>query len=103
VTRPVVWSRDALDDLKSQAAYIARRNRRAAQRVAKRIREAGEALGEKATGRRGRVAGTYEKSVTGLPYVLAYALRTLPNGLETIVVLRVVHTARDWPPGSLPP
>jgi plasmid stabilization system protein ParE len=39
VTRPVQWSRHALDDLKRQIAYIAADNPGAARRIADRIRE----------------------------------------------------------------
>ena len=42
------------------------------------------------TGRPGRDAGVYEKSVGKLPYVIAYAV-----GDETLAILRVFHTARD--------
>lgn len=95
MTRPVLWSRDALDDLKAQIAYIAAENPAAAQRVADRIRTTCGALGEMATGRPGRVSGTYEKSVTRLPYIVAYAL-TQKGGREAVSILRVIHTARDW-------
>jgi toxin ParE1/3/4 len=102
VTRPVQWSRDALDDLKAQIGWIAVESPAAAQRVADRIRATCEALGEMATGRPGRVAGTYETSVTRLPYVVAYAL-TEKGGREVVAILRVIHTARDWPDGEWPP
>jgi len=36
-------------------------------------------LGERSTGRPGRVPGTYEKSARGLPSIVAYALIT-PEG-----------------------
>ena len=55
-----------------------------------------------ATARPGRVVGTYEKGVTGLPYILAYAIQALPDGAELIVVLRAIHGARDWPRGKWP-
>lgn len=48
-----------------------------------------------ATGRPGRVSGTYEKSVTRLPYIVAYAL-TERGGREVVSILRVIHTSRDW-------
>lgn len=44
----------------------------------------------------GGVTGTYEKSVTGLPYVIAYALM-LHDGVEAVAIVRVIHTSRDWP------
>lgn len=72
--RATYWSRAALDDLKQQVAWIARDNPAAARRTAERIRTAGDNLADFATGHAGRVAGTYEKSVSGLPYVVAYAI-----------------------------
>lgn len=96
MTREVEWSRDALDDLKDQIAYIAAENPAAAQRVVDRLRATGDALGEMATGRPGRVARTYEKSVTGLRYIIAYTL-TQRGDREIVSILRVIHTARDWP------
>jgi plasmid stabilization system protein ParE len=93
--RAVQWSRDALDDLKGQIAYIAKDNPNAAQRVADRIHATATSLGEMATGRPGRVSGTYEKPVTGLPYVIAYTIHA-PHNRETISILRVIHTARNW-------
>ena len=101
MTRAVQWSRDALDDLKAQIVHIAADNPHAARRVAERIRAAGEALGAMATGRPGRVTGTYEKSVAGLPYILAYSIGAQGEG-EVVSILRVIHTARDWPPGDWP-
>jgi plasmid stabilization system protein ParE len=48
------------------------------------------------------VSGTYEKSVDGLPYVVAYALRQTGEGTEDVVILRVIHTSRNWPVGGWP-
>nr|WP_312884402.1 type II toxin-antitoxin system RelE/ParE family toxin [Rhizobium laguerreae] len=59
-------------------------------------RDAGKKLGEFATGRPGRITGTYEKSLTRLPYIISYELRSIA-GRESVVILRVIHTARDWP------
>ncbi|WP_119391548.1 type II toxin-antitoxin system RelE/ParE family toxin [Taklimakanibacter lacteus] len=99
--RPVQWSRAALDDLKEQIAYIAADNPAAALRVADRIRDTGTALGKMAVGRPGRMTGTYEKLVTRLPYVVAYAI-TMHGGSEVIPILRVIHTSRDWPANEWP-
>ena len=99
--RPVEWTRAALDELNAQIAYIARENPAAARRVAQRIRATGNALQDFATGHAGRVAGTYEKSVGGLPYIIAYDIE-LMDGAETIKVLHVIHSARDWPEGEWP-
>ena len=97
--RPVIWSSAALDDLKSQVSYTARDNPAAARRVAATIRKTGDALTDFATGHPGRVTGTYEKSVSSLPHIIAYAIDVRGDG-ETIVVLYVIHTARDWRDGD---
>jgi toxin ParE1/3/4 len=96
VRRPVHWSTDALADLTDQLAYIASENPAAALRVANALDRAARAWGDIPTGRAGRVTGTYEKSVTGLPYVIAYALM-LQDGVEAVAIVRVIHTSRDWP------
>jgi plasmid stabilization system protein ParE len=97
--REVVWADSALDDMDSLAAYIAADSRAAAMKVLDRIEHTVENLSHAPTGRPGRVSGTYEKPVTGLPYILAYALQQRPRG-ERIVVLRVIHGARNWPEGE---
>ena len=51
------------------------------------------------TGRRGRFTGTYEKIVTGLPYILAY---NIDNQAGAIRILHLIHGARDWPDGDWP-
>ena len=99
--RPVIWTRAALGDLNAQIAYIAHENPAAARRVAERIRATGNGLQDFATGHPGRVAGTYEKSVAGLPYIIAYAIDRNDDA-ETIAVLHVIHAARDWREGKWP-
>jgi plasmid stabilization system protein ParE len=100
--RRIVWSRSALDDFDAAIAWIARDDPRAALSVADRIDAAIQALAATPTGRRGRVPGTYEKVVRGLPTIVAYALRAHPSGDDRLIVLRVIHGARDWPEGSWP-
>ena len=101
MTRTVKWSRNAFVDLKAQVAYIARDNPAAARRIAERIRSTGDQLADFATGHPGRVEGTYEKTVSGLPYIIAYAIDRTGDA-EVIVVLHVIHTARDWREGEWP-
>jgi toxin ParE1/3/4 len=101
VKRSVEWSSTAVDDIESQIVYIASDNLAAAQRVSTRIRATGAALGQITTGRPGRVGGTYEKLVTGLPYIIVYAI-TKDSGHETVSILRVIHAARDWQPEKWP-
>jgi addiction module RelE/StbE family toxin len=101
VSRPVRWSRDALDELKAIGRTIARDNPAAARNVAQKIRATASALGTRPIGRSGRIAGTYEKSVTGIPYILVYTIQSIV-GEEAIVILRVIHTARNWPKETWP-
>lgn len=95
MSRPVRWSTDALTDFAEQIAYIASENPSAARRVADAIDKTALALGEMPIGRPGRVTGTYEKPVTGLPYILAYAIAQTSSA-EEIAIVRVIHTSRDW-------
>ncbi|MEQ9434228.1 MAG: type II toxin-antitoxin system RelE/ParE family toxin [Hyphomonas sp.] len=101
MSRPVRWSIEAQTDLADQVADIARDNPAAARRLADAIDRTALGLGDMSTGRPGRVAGIYEKSVTGLPYILAYAI-TQAGGEEAMAIVRVIHTSRDgtaerWP------
>jgi plasmid stabilization system protein ParE len=100
--RDVVWSDSALDDVDALAAYIAADNPRAALRVLDRIEETIDNLAHMPTGRPGRVAGTYEKPVRNLPYIIAYALQPTPVRAARVVILRVIHGARNWPEGGWP-
>ena len=102
MNRPVLWAESAIDELDKTIAYIAARNPTAARKVYTEIHQAGDNLGLAATGRRGRVTGTYEKPITARPYIIAYALLPLPTGGEAIAILHVIHTARDWPENHWP-
>lgn len=97
--RRVEWAESALADLRVQVEYIAAQDPQAARRVLDAIGQTGAALGDFATGHPGRVAGTYEKSVRGLPYIIAYALA---DSDRAVSILRVIHTARDWAEGGWP-
>ena len=101
MTRSLRWSRSALDDLKAQIDCIASDNPAPARRVRAAVRAAAAGLADRSTGRIGRVPGTFEKTVTGLPYVVAYAL-TGEGSRESVVILRVIHRSRDWPAGRWP-
>ncbi len=93
--RLVQWSSAADDDFIRLVEFIADDNPVAAETVAARILKSADALGDMATGRPGRVGGMYEKPVTRLPYIIAYAI-DLVAGRETVVILRIIHGARDW-------
>jgi toxin ParE1/3/4 len=99
--RPVIWSRKAHQDIRQIVHFIAQDDPNAAARVAELIVEAGDKLGALPTGRPGRETGIYEKSLSRLPYIIAYKVRPV-KGRESVVILRVIHTARDWPSGQWP-
>ena len=65
------------------------------------IEAAGNRLSDIPTGRPGRVAGTFEKSLAPLPWILCYAIDGQKED-ERILILRIIHTARNWPQGSWP-
>jgi len=89
----VVWSRRARHDIDEIADYIWQDDPVAARRVVLRVVDAIQQLsGFPEMGRRGRVAGTRELVLAGLPYVVAYR-----RYRGDVVVLRVIHAARDWP------
>ena len=103
--RAVVWSESALADLTAEVKFIAEKDPRAGRDVRRKLDAAGTALGTSLTGRPGRVPGTYEKTVTGLRFVLAYAVMPVPGGdadYEVVVILRAIHTSRNWPTGTWP-
>jgi toxin ParE1/3/4 len=100
----VIWSPQARRHFKRDVEdYLSTLPDAIAQRVLDDIDRAIQILAERPIGRPGRMDGTQEKSVTGQPYVIAYALSPRDDGAEDdLVVLRVIHTARDWPPGRWP-
>lgn len=97
--RSVVWSEEARQDYFDILRFIAADNPFAAEKVVDAIEEAGEQLGHFARGRPGRVTGTYEKLVVGLPYVIAYSIKSAG---DVLFILRVIHTSRDWPTEEWP-
>jgi toxin ParE1/3/4 len=89
----VRWLDQAVEDLKTVRAYIARHNPSGAADVAQRIRDAVRILGDyPAAGRAGRVPNTREHVVAGTPYILPYRVRA-----ESVEILRVLHGAQQWP------
>jgi toxin ParE1/3/4 len=88
------WSDEALEDLRSLQAYIAKDNPAAAKKVAMAIVESVEInLPENPQmGRPGRVSGTRELVIAQTSYIVPYRVKA-----GTIQVLRVYHGARRWP------
>jgi addiction module RelE/StbE family toxin len=88
------WTRLAERDLNDIAAYIGQDSPAAAARVVLELIDQTEALLPRhaALGRPGRVLGTRELVIRGLPYVIPYRVRD--NDIE---ILRVLHASRRWP------
>jgi toxin ParE1/3/4 len=91
--RAIVWARAACEEFKEAIAYLAAENPEAATRIAARVEDLVESLREAPAGRPGRAAGTYEKAIPGLFYV-TYTVIYPAEGIERIVILRVVHGSR---------
>jgi toxin ParE1/3/4 len=89
----VVWLRRARQQLAEIIAYIANDNPTAAISVRRGIEEAAHTLGEfPEMGRQGRIDGTRELVLPGLPYIMPYRVR---HG--RVEILAVIHAARRWP------
>jgi len=90
----VIWLHLALQDMQQCTEFIAQDDPETAKQVADRIWQEGQSLRTLSDrGRPGRVPGTRELVLQGLPYFLAY--RVTGKNLQ---ILRVIHTARHWPP-----
>ena len=88
------WTRHAERDLDGIASYIGQDSPAAAARVVLELIDHVEAnLPQRpAIGRPGRVLGTRELVIGGLPYIVPYRVRE-----KDIEILRVLHTSRRWP------
>jgi len=89
----IKWLDDAINDLQALRQYIAQDKPSAASRVAKRILGTVNLLPDQPSiGRPGRVSGTRELIIPGLPYLIPYRVKT-----NIIEILRVLHAAMQWP------
>jgi toxin ParE1/3/4 len=87
------WTHAANRDLDSVEEYISADNPRTAiDTVLEIIRHVSMLSDHPGIGRPGRVEGTRELVVAGLPYVVAYLHRG-----DTVTVLRVLQAAMKWP------
>ena len=88
------WTKRAERDLDEIAEYIGQDSPAAAARVVLELIDQVEAnlLAHPAIGRPGRVLGTRELVIGGLPYLVPYRMRE-----KDIEILRVLHTSRRWP------
>lgn len=87
----VRFSKPAADDLEEIALYVAKENPAAARKLIARVGEASRMLARfPNAGRKGRVKQTRELILTGLPYIVVYAV-----AVEEIVIVALFHASRD--------
>ena len=90
---PIRWLRDAVLDLIELRQYIAQDNPHAAQDMARRIIVSVQQLRDSPSmGRIGRVEGTRELVISGLPYIIPYRVKN-----KVVEIPRVLHGAKKWP------
>ena len=89
------WSPEACSDLDRICDYLLAERPSIALPTLDRIEARVGALRDHpGLGRPGRVAGTRELVVSGLPYVIPYRVKS-----GRIEIVRVLHAARLWPEG----
>lgn len=94
----LVWTRLAQDDRRAIRDYIAGDNPSAALAMDELLAEKAACLATlPEMGKPGRVPSTREL-VIHRSYILIYAIKT-----DQVQVLRVLHTARQWPPAGKGP
>ena len=92
----VEWLPVAERDLTDQMEWIGERSPWAAIDIGDAVLAAVARLADHPVmGRPGRVAGTRELPVVGTPYVVVYRVEA-----AAVVVLRILHGARRWPPAT---
>jgi toxin ParE1/3/4 len=88
------YTAQAREHIAAIFGYIRDRNRVAATEVVARIRQSAERLAEfPRVGHAGRVVGTYEWVMRGLPYIIVYQLGA--DDSDEILILGVFHAAQD--------
>jgi toxin ParE1/3/4 len=90
----LIWSPEALQDLRDIRAFISQDSPEAAKTIVARIvRLVSEQLPENPEmGRPGRVSNTRELIIANTPFIVPYRIRD-----QHIDILRVYHSARMWP------
>jgi toxin ParE1/3/4 len=95
----IIWYSEAVQDLAELREFIRRDNPQAAQSVAQRILTIVALLRDQPSlGKPGRVEGTRELVVPGLPLTIPYRVRK-----KEIQILRVFHQSQSGEKFSLEP
>jgi addiction module RelE/StbE family toxin len=94
----VVWTPEALQDRREVWDYIASDNMRAAAKMDALFSDAAARLADHPMlGQAGKIHGTREL-IPHKSYRLVYEIKG-----DTVWILALVHTARQWPPVRLKP
>ena len=89
----VILEESAVADIDQLAAWVAKDSPQAARTMIRKVLDAVERLSLfPDLGHEGRDKGTYERAVSGTPYIIVYEIRRKPSG---VLVISVVHGARD--------
>jgi plasmid stabilization system protein ParE len=89
----VILEESAVADIDQLAAWVAKDSPQAARTMIRKVLDAVERLSLfPDLGHEGRDKGTYERTVSGTPYIIVYEIRRKPSG---VLVIAVVHGARD--------
>ncbi len=89
----IEWLLEAGQDLVEIRSFIAADRPGTTAKVAKRILDTVAYLSEHPEiGRKGRIPGTRELIIPGLPYIVPYRVK---GGV--IEILGVLHTVQEWP------
>jgi len=91
----IKWLRKALQNLQSEAKYIANDDPKAAQVVVQRIQHTVALLSQNPSlGHPGRLPGTRELVIPDTRYIVPYRVKLR---LDRIEILRVFHSSRKFP------
>jgi addiction module RelE/StbE family toxin len=87
------WTTPAANDLYKIVRRIQKDNPIAAAKVAKTLYDGCVSLTNlPRRGRQGRIPGTRELILPGLPYIVVYKIQD-----EAVELVRIYHGAQDWP------
>jgi plasmid stabilization system protein ParE len=96
------WTDPANADFLGVVKWLKTKNPDAAARVGRRILDDMERLLDfPYLGKPGRSPDTRELAVTSYPYLIVYDVEhdeTISDKPQTIIILRVLHGAMQWPP-----
>lgn len=93
----VRWTGNAEHDLMAQCAHVASEDPVLADRIGGEVlMRVGGLADHPYRGRSGRVDGTRELPLPGLPWIAVYAIDD-----DAVVILRLLHGAQSWPPNEV--